>query len=76
MGMHALKLRDGTVNAVGYALASIGVKIKAKRMRLGVSQARLAMAAGVRVETLNRIERGTANPTVSTLQKIIRGLSR
>jgi len=40
----------------------------------GVSQAELARRAGIRAETLNRIERGRTTPDVATIAKIERAL--
>jgi transcriptional regulator with XRE-family HTH domain len=40
------------------------------RERLGWSQAELARKAGIRVETLNRIETGKRSPSLSTIEKI------
>jgi len=40
------------------------------RQRVGWSQAELARRAGIRVETLIRIETGKHTPSVSTIEKI------
>ena len=45
------------------------------RRKLGLSQVELARRAGVRPETLNRIEQGRNKPSVPTLAKIDRALS-
>jgi len=47
--------------------------IRARR-KLGLSQAELARRAGVRPETLNRIEQGKRSPSVATVEKIDRAL--
>jgi DNA-binding XRE family transcriptional regulator len=44
------------------------------RRRLGLSQAELARRAGIRPETLNRIEQGKRSPSVRTVDKIERAL--
>jgi DNA-binding XRE family transcriptional regulator len=44
------------------------------RRRLGLSQAELARLAGIRPETLNRIEHGKKKPSVPTIAKIDRAL--
>jgi DNA-binding XRE family transcriptional regulator len=44
------------------------------RRRLGLSQAELARLAGIRPETLNRIEQGKRSPSVRTVDKIDRAL--
>jgi len=49
--------------------------IRARR-KLGLSQAELARRAGIRVETLNRIENARNKPNVATIEKIDRALRR
>jgi DNA-binding XRE family transcriptional regulator len=49
--------------------------IRARR-KLGLTQAELARRAGIRAETLNRIEQGKHSPTLRTMQKIDRALRR
>jgi DNA-binding XRE family transcriptional regulator len=46
------------------------------RRRLGLSQAELARRAGIRAETLNRIEHGKNKPSVPTIAKIDRALKK
>ena len=48
-------------------------RLRARR-RLGLSQAELARRAGIRPETLNRIEQGRNKPSVPTIAKIDRAL--
>ena len=49
---------------------TIGESIKARRKTLRVTQPQLADLARVSVNTLYKIERGQANPTLDTLEKI------
>jgi DNA-binding XRE family transcriptional regulator len=49
--------------------------IRARR-KLGLGQAELARLAGIRVETLNRIENAKNKPNVTTIEKIDRALRR
>ncbi len=42
-----------------------------RRKRVGLTQAALARRAGVRVETLNRIERAKCTPDFATLRKLV-----
>ena len=46
------------------------------RRKLGLSQAELARRAGIRPETLNRIEQGRNKPSVPTIAKIDRALRK
>jgi DNA-binding XRE family transcriptional regulator len=47
-----------------------------RRQALGLSQAELARAAGVRVETLNRIERARTAPDFTTLRKLATAMEK
>ena len=58
---------EGNVPAVEYARASLARKIIQARRAAGWSQAELARRAGVRPETLNRIERGRNTPDTATI---------
>ena len=49
--------------------------IRARR-KLGLSQAELARRAGIRPETLHRIEQGKHSPTMRTMLKIDKALKR
>lgn len=65
---------DGNYPAIEYARVSLARKMILDRRRVGLSQAELARRAGVRVETLNRIERAKVSPSVRTVEKIDRAL--
>jgi len=60
------------------ALAALAViqarDILRARRKLGLSQTELARRAGIRPETLNRIEQGKNKPCVPTIAKIDRAL--
>lgn len=49
---------------------ALAAKLIARRRAAGLSQADLARRAAVRVETLNRIERGRTNPDFATMRKL------
>ena len=55
---------------------SIARGIIRRRRALGWSQAELARRAGVRVETVNRIERAKHSPSVRTVDKIDSALKK
>ena len=59
-----------------YIQASIARDIIKERRALGMSQVQLAELAGLRQETLSRIESGKHSPTVRTVEKIDRALKR
>ena len=66
----------GNYPAVEYARASLARKIIKARRTAGLSQAELAQRAGIRPETLNRIEKGKSTPDTATIAKIERALER
>lgn len=64
----------GRYPAVETARVILARKLIRARRALGWSQAELARRAGVRVETLNRLERGKHSPNVATVDKLSRAL--
>lgn len=52
-------------------LKTIGEQIRQRRKQLKITQPDLAEIAGVSTNTLYKIERGQANPTMDVLYKII-----
>jgi DNA-binding XRE family transcriptional regulator len=65
---------DGNYPALA-ALAVLQARdILRARRKLGLSQVELARRAGIRPETLNRIEQGKNKPSVPTIAKIDRAL--
>src|ERR1700682_669703 len=65
---------EGNYPAVEYARASLARKIIRDRTAVGLSQRQWALRAGVRVETLCRIETGKHTPSVATIEKLDRVL--
>jgi DNA-binding XRE family transcriptional regulator len=63
-------IAGGRFPAVEYARASLARKIIRERQAAGLTQAELARRAGIRPETLNRIEKGRTTPDVATIAKI------
>jgi DNA-binding XRE family transcriptional regulator len=51
--------------------ASLAEKLARRRRVAGLSQAELARQAGIRPETLNRIERGRTTPDFATIRKLV-----
>lgn len=66
--------QDGSYPAVETARILLARDLIRSRRALGWSQAELARRAGVRVETLDRLERGTHSPNVSSVDKLTRAL--
>ncbi|HLA85192.1 MAG TPA: helix-turn-helix transcriptional regulator [Thermoguttaceae bacterium] len=50
---------------------SLAARLIRRRRASGLSQAELARRAGVRPETLNRIERGRTTPDFATMRKLV-----
>jgi DNA-binding XRE family transcriptional regulator len=65
---------DGTYPAAGAMRTMMARKIIAARNAVGLSQTALARKAGIRVETLNRLEKGKHTPDLATMAKINRAL--
>jgi DNA-binding XRE family transcriptional regulator len=78
VGSPALPPADAHGNrpAVEFARVSIARSIQKERQAAGLSQQELARLAGVRQETVCRLESGKHSPTVRTVEKIDRVLQR
>jgi len=63
---------SGRRPAAAYILASIAREIITDRKAAGLTQEQLAKRAGIRQETLSRIESGKQTPSLSTLKRIDR----
>lgn len=77
-GLPPMPARDaqGNYPALEALDVSIARDIIRTRRQLGISQAELARRAGVRVETLNRIETLKVTPSTATIDKIDRALRK
>lgn len=53
---------------------ALGADLAARRNELNLSQPRLAELSGVQQSEISRIERGVANPTLSTIDRLSRAL--
>ena len=51
-------------------IKEIGSVIKLRRKALKITQPRLAELAGISINSLYKIERGAANPTLDLIEKI------
>ena len=65
--------KESTADEVGVDLdaPSLAEKLIRRRRASGLSQAELARRAGIRPETLNRIERGKTTPDFRTVRKLV-----
>jgi DNA-binding XRE family transcriptional regulator len=66
----------GNRPALEYIQVSIARDIIEERRSLGLTQLQLAELAGLRQETLSRLESGKHSPTVRTVEKIDKALKR
>src|SRR5436309_1257372 len=67
---------DGTYPALAYARASIARSLVRERRGASLSQQQLARLAGVRQETISRIESGKHTATVRIIDKLHRAVQR
>ena len=67
---------NGNYPAAQALRALLARKILRRRRALGLTQAKLAKLAKIRPETLNRLEQGKHTPTLETINKIDRALSK
>lgn len=65
----SLELADDA--ALQWDRTSLADKLIRRRKASGLSQAELARRAGIRPETLNRIERGRTTPDFATIRKLV-----
>ncbi len=54
--------------------AKLGARLAERRLQAGLSQVALAARAGIRVETLNRIERAHVTPDYATVRRLVLAL--
>ena len=66
--------REPHRDAVAFAHESIGREIARRRRAAHLTQALVAARAGIRIETLSRLENGRGNPTLKTVRAILRAL--
>jgi DNA-binding XRE family transcriptional regulator len=62
---------EATTPGLDLDRTSLAAKLIRRRRAAGLSQAELARRAGIRPETLNRIERGRTTPDFSTVRKLV-----
>ena len=67
---------EGNFPAVQTGRVSIAREVIRRREVVGLTQKALAAVAGIRVETLNRIEKAKVTPDTATIAKIDRALKR
>lgn len=58
-------------NQINSLLITIGDQIRLRRKELMITQPDLADIAGISINTLYKIERGQANPSIRVLGKIL-----
>jgi DNA-binding XRE family transcriptional regulator len=70
------KLPSGNYPAIEALRAGLARKLIKRRWAVGLSQAEVARRAGVRAETINRIERAKVTADTATITKIDRVLEQ
>ena len=70
------KLPNGNYPALESLRAGLARKLITRRWAAQLSQAELAKRAGIRPETLNRIEKGKVTPSVATIDKLDKAITQ
>lgn len=70
------KLQSGNYPAVKALRVGLARKLINRRWSVGLSQAEVARRAGIRAETLNRIEKAKVTADTTTVAKIVRVLEK
>ncbi|MDD6807529.1 MAG: DUF2442 domain-containing protein [Oscillospiraceae bacterium] len=58
------------------AIAKVGCSLLETRMNAGITQTELAKSAGMDQGDVSKIERGLANPSISTLERLAYAMNR
>jgi ribosome-binding protein aMBF1 (putative translation factor) len=66
---------DAAVRAMFAAGITLGLQFRDARVAQGLTQAELSGLTGIPQSDISRIERGAANPTESTLQRLAYALN-
>jgi DNA-binding XRE family transcriptional regulator len=70
------RLRSGNYPAVQALRVGLARKLIKRRWGVGLTQAEVARRAGIRPETLNRIEKAKSTADTATVAKIVRVLEK
>jgi DNA-binding XRE family transcriptional regulator len=75
VGLDGFQAAEGAPSSLDLNQPSLADRLTRRRRAVGLSQAELARRAGVRPETLNRIERGRVTPDFATIRKLVVAIS-
>lgn len=60
--------------SVGFSVGPIGPDLRSRRLKASLTLKQVSARAGIRLETLCRIETGRTNPSARTVQAVLRAL--
>lgn len=66
---------EDDLDAVNMSSQRLADRLLQRRQETGLTQKDLAVLAGVRVETLNRIEKGRTTPDFKTIRKLVNAIN-
>lgn len=70
------KRKIDVLDAMNISDQRLADRLLGRRQDAGLTQKELARLAGVRVETLNRIEKGRTTPDFKTIRKLVNAINR
>ena len=70
------KRKNDVLDAMNISDQCLADRLLQRRQEAGLTQKDLAELAGVRVETLNRIEKGRTTPDFKTIRKLVNAINK
>ena len=68
--------KHGNADAIAFGRAAIARKLVSRRIQAGWTQKELAKRAGMRLETISRLEGGKHSPTHETMTRLDQALAK
>ena len=69
------RAKDDALDAMNISDQRLADRLLRRREQAGLTQKDLAKLAGIRVETLNRLEKGRTTPDFKTIRKLVNAIN-